>query len=52
MNDFQLWLISKGYVREYGSGAWLKDGVFVSGEELSGLLNEWRNLTDKQPTNE
>lgn len=41
-NDFQKWLMDQGYYRENGSGAWMKDGLIVSGKELNDKLNDWK----------
>jgi len=45
-NDFQLWIIDKGYYRNKKTGmAWAKDGVIATGKELNELLKEWKELT-------
>lgn len=44
-NEFQKWLIEQGYYRENGNGAWIKDGLIVSGKELNDKLNEWKMLS-------
>jgi hypothetical protein len=44
-NSFQKWLIEQGYYRENGDGAWMKDGLIVSGKELNNKLNEWKMLS-------
>jgi len=47
-NDFQKWLISQGFKREHGThGAWVKDGVIVSGKLLSDKLEEWKKSIQK-----
>ena len=43
VNDFQKWLMEQGYYRG-GGGAWMKDGLIVSGKELNEKLNEWKAL--------
>ena len=43
VNDFQKWLMEQGYYRGDG-GAWMKDGLIVSGKELNEKLN---NKMDK-----
>lgn len=41
--------MKKNYYRENGNGAWMRDGLIVSGKELSEKLNEWKliNLNKK-----
>ena len=46
-NDFQIWLMSKGYYRTLDSLHWIKDGHTVNGKQLSKLLNEFKALQNR-----
>ena len=46
-NDFQIWLMSQGYSREYETwGAWLKDGELTTGEDIFYKMEEWKKLNN------
>ncbi len=43
-NDFQTWLINQGYTRQHVTwGAWIKDGIVVTGKELFDKLKEFNS---------
>ncbi len=44
--NFQNWLINKGYYRENGNAVWKKDGIEATGKELSDRLNEYKALNN------
>ena len=49
INDFQKWLFSQGYTREYGiSGAWLKDDIILAGSDLFYKMEEWKKLASSK----
>jgi hypothetical protein len=44
IKDFQVWLKEQGYYRQNVNGAWMLNGVFISGKELSDKLNEYKSI--------